>query len=240
MVLVVTGDPLPGRKIMTRLWTRAVLLSAAIGPCAVHGQMNANPSHPADLNQLTAMQANGTGAGMAGAMTASPSTGAGDAQAQKDKMFLRKAAAGGMAEVQLGQLAAEKGSSADVKAFGQKMVTDHTALNNNMKPIAEQMGVMLPKKIKKEDQAEYDKLSALSGDDFDKEYLTYMVKDHHEDVREFRREDSEVQDPTLKAAVDQGLLVVRDHTRMVDKLAKDKGLAVPERRGGPSAPPAQQ
>ena len=210
----------------------------------MYGQMNGNPNQPTQPGQPNQSNPSGAanvpGAGMAGAMTATPATGAGDAQSLKDKMFLRKAAAGGMAEVQLGQLAADKAGSADVKSFGQKMVTDHTALNNDMKPIAEQMGVMLPKKIKKEDQAEYDKLNGMSGDDFDKEYLAYMVKDHHDDMREFRMEDGTVQDPTLKAAVDKGLQVIREHTRMVDKMAKDKGLPVPERRGGPPAPPSQQ
>ncbi len=234
---------------MNTIWMRGVLLGAIFVPLTMYGQMNSNPGQPSQPNQPAQTNqpsqsgsagGNASGAGMAGAMTASPSTGASDAQAMKDKMFLRKAAAGGMAEVQLGQLASEKAGSPDVKAFGQKMVTDHTALNNDMKPIADQMGVMLPKKIKKDDQAEYDKLSAMSGDDFDKEYLSFMVKDHHEDMREFRTEDSTVQDPTLKAAVDKGYQVIRDHTRMVDKLAKDKGLPVPERRGAPGTPPLQQ
>ena len=230
-------------KIMRMKPVRAVLLCAttAMCPAFLMGQMG-NPAGTANPmgtpNQPGSMQPPTTaGAGMAGAMTAGPSTGAGDDQSMKDKMFLRKAAAGGLAEVQLGQLAADKASGADVKAFGQKMVTDHTALNNDMKPIAESMGVMLPKKVKKDDQAEYDKLSAMSGDDFDKEYLTYMVKDHHTDLREFREEDTTVQDPTLKAAVDKGYKVIREHTSMVDKLARDKGIAVPQ-RGAPHAPPS--
>lgn len=225
---------------MKMLLKPVVLLGAMLAPLAIVGQTNSNPMQPSQPNQSTTSPTSTAGAGMAGAMTGSPSMGASDAQMMKDKMFLRKAAAGGMAEVQLGQLAADKASSPDVKAFGQKMVTDHTALNNDMKPIAESMGVMLPKKIKKEDQAEYDKLNGMSGDDFDKEYLAYMDKDHHADMREFRAEATTVQDPTLKAAVDKGYKVVREHTQMVDKMAKDKGLPVPERRGAPAAPPSQE
>ena len=85
----------------------------------------------------------------------------------QDKMFLQKASEGGMAEVQLGQLAAQKGNSAEVKQFGQKMVEDHTRLNEQMKPIADTLGVNAPKHLNKVDQAEYDKLSSLSGDAFD-------------------------------------------------------------------------
>ncbi len=159
-------------------------------------------------------------------------------QTMKDKMFLRKAAEGGMAEVQLGQLAAQKASDDDVKAFGQKMVDDHTALNNEIAPIADSMGVRTPKTISKLDQAEYDKLNGLSGSDFDTEYLTAMVKAHHKDLREFRTEAADTQDPTLKAAVEKGAKVIREHTMMVDKLAREKGIPMPARGGKmPGAPP---
>jgi putative membrane protein len=161
-------------------------------------------------------------------------------EVMKDKMFLRKAAAGGMAEVQLGQLATQKAGAQDVKDFGQKMVTDHTALNNEMGLIADSMGVTLPKKLNKEDQAEYDKLNALSGDDFDKEYVAFMVKDHHQDLREFRTEAASTSDPTLKAAVDKGSKVIYEHMIMIDKMAREKGIATPGRNGGrPATPPSQ-
>src|SRR3984957_7570901 len=145
-------------------------------------------------------------------------------QAMKDKMFLRKAAEGGMAEVKFGQLAAQKASSDDVKAFGQKMVDDHTMLNNEMAPIADSMGVRTPKGLNKEAQAEYDKLNGLSCSDFDTEYLTVMVKDHHKDLHEFREEAASTTDATLRAAVEKGQSVIREHTMMVDKLAQRKGI----------------
>ena len=158
-------------------------------------------------------------------------------QTMKDKIFLRKAAEGGMAEIQLGQLAAQKSGSDDVKTFGQKMVSDHTDLNNEMKPLADSLGVLTPKKLSNKDQAEYDKLKGLAGDDFDKEYLAYMVKDHHEDLREFRKEAESTTDPSLKAAVDKGEAVILQHTRMVSSLARAKGVPMPGRGAPP--PPAQ-
>jgi putative membrane protein len=158
----------------------------------------------------------------------------------KDKMFLRKAAEGGLAEVQLGKLAAQKGGSDEVKSFGQKMVEDHTAINKQMATVADEMGVRLPQSPGKEDQAEFDKLNSLSGDGFDTEYLTYMVKDHHKDLREFRMEATSTPDAELRDAVNKASMVIRDHMMMVDKMAKDKGIAVPGRRGGGPPPPPQQ
>jgi putative membrane protein len=158
-------------------------------------------------------------------------------QTMKDKMFLRKAAEGGMAEVKFGQLAMQKASSDDVKAFGQKMIDDHTMLNNEMAPIADSLGVRVPKTINKEDQAEYDKLNGLSGNDFDTEYLTQMVKAHRKDIREFRMEAANAQDPTLKDAVEKGEKIIHEHLTMVDKLARDKGIAMPPHGGNRPAPP---
>ena len=148
-------------------------------------------------------------------------------QIMEDKMFLRKAAEGGIAEVKLGQLAAQKASSDDVKAFGQKMVDDHTKLNNQMAQVADSLGVMLPKSMNKEDQAEYDKLNGLTGNDFDTEYLSLMVKDHHKDLHEFRIEAASRADQTLHDAVVQAETIIHDHTVMVDKLARAKGIPIP-------------
>jgi putative membrane protein len=148
-------------------------------------------------------------------------------QGMQDKMFLRKAAEGGMAEVKLGQLAAQKGSSDDVKAFGQKMVEDHTKMNLEIAQVADSMGVMLPKSLNKEDQAEYDKLNGLSGNEFDIEYLTFMVKDHHKDLHEFRMEAASPTDAALHNEVVKAHGVIHDHTVMVDRLARAKGIPVP-------------
>jgi putative membrane protein len=158
-------------------------------------------------------------------------------QTMKDKMFLRKAAEGGMAEVKFGQLAVQKASSDDVKAFGQKMVDDHTMLANEMAPIADSMGVRVPKTINKEDQAEYDKLNGLSGSEFDTEYLTQMVKAHRKDLREFRVEAANAQDQTLRDAVEKGEKIIHEHLTMVDKLARDKGIAMPPHGGNRPVPP---
>jgi putative membrane protein len=161
------------------------------------------------------------------------------AQMTKDKMFVRKAVEGGMAQVQFGQLAAEKGGSDDVKALGQQMVEDHMALNKSLENLADSMGVMLPRHIDKNDQAELDKLKGLSGNAFDTEYLTIMVKDHHHDLRGFRNEAIGTQDAELRDAVVKGAQTIHEHLVKIDELAKSKGIEVPHRHheGGAEQPP---
>jgi putative membrane protein len=207
----------------------SVVLSPAIlvaqsNPMNPQGSTSTAPTPGQQQPSSTSMQDSGNNAGEV-------------SQIMKDKMFLRKAAEGGMAEVKFGQLAAQKGGSEGVKAFGQKMVDDHTALNNDMAPIADSMGVRVPKAIDKEDQAEYDKLSGLSGDDFDTEYLTLMVKAHRKDLREFRMEAAGTPDQTLRDAAEKGEKVIHEHLEMVDKLARDKGIAIPPHAGARTGPP---
>jgi putative membrane protein len=105
-----------------------------------------------------------------------------------DRMFMDKAAQGGMAEIQLGQLAVQKGSSQSVKDFGGRMVTDHSRANDRLRNIASEKSVTLPGSLEAKDQALYDRLSGLSGDAFDRAYMQAMLRDHVRDVADFRKE----------------------------------------------------
>jgi putative membrane protein len=227
----------PGEFSMKFRQLRIIMFGTAVAFSPVVLFAQSNPMNPSGSTSSAPLPGQQPATGMQDSNTNANEV----SQTMKDKMFLRKAAEGGMAEVQFGQLAAQKAESDDVKAFAQKMVDDHTALNNEMAPIADSLGVRAPKTINKVDQAEYDKLNGLSGSDFDTEYLTAMVKAHHKDLREFRMEAADTQDPTLKAAVDKSATVIREHTMMVDKLARVKGIPMPARGGKMpgSAPPAQ-
>ena len=227
--------------IPSRIATGFLAAATLFAPSLVRAQMPTaeTQSTPNQLQQQRQQQQPGTNqSAMNETQDAAPNSGA-SGQMMKDKIFLRKAAEGGMAEVKLGQLASQKADSQNVKDFGAKMVTDHTELNNEMKPIADSLGVMLPKKLNAKDQAEFDKLNGLSGNDFDTEYVTFMVKDHHEDLREFRMEAANTTDPALKAAVDKGAKVIREHLSMVTALAKEKGIDVPARGPRQAAPAVQ-
>jgi putative membrane protein len=203
-----------GTVLLGTLTISPALLLAQFDPTAVLASQT-QPNRPQQQQpSTTSMQDSAPNAGDVG-------------QVMEDKIFLRKAAEGGIAEVKLGQLAAQKGSTDEVKAFGQKMVDDHTRMNNEMAQVADTMGVMLPKSMNKDDQAEYDKLNGLSGNDFDMEYLSFMVKDHHKDLHEFRMEAAGHADPALRDQVVKAEGVIHDHTVMVDKIARAKGIPIP-------------
>lgn len=160
-------------------------------------------------------------------------------QSIKDRMFLRRATEAGIADVKFSQLALEKSLSDDVKSFAQKMIDDHARLNENLARVADQMGFTLPKQMNKTNEAEYSKLQALTGSDFDTAYLALMVKDHHRAMRIFRLESNTVNDPSLREAVADGEHIIHGHLVTVNKLAREKGVPMPEHKHAPP-PPATQ
>jgi putative membrane protein len=138
-----------------------------------------------------------------------------------DQKFAKTAMEGGLAEVQLGQLAQQKASADDVKQFGQKMVDDHTRLNDQMKELAPALGVTPPTQLSAKHQALQTKLQGMSGDQFDKAYLKAMVSDHKKDSAEFKKEASTTQNAQLKTVAQQGSTVIDGHLQMVEQLNKN-------------------
>ena len=128
-----------------------------------------------------------------------------------DPGFAKKAAQGGLAEVELGKLAAQKASDPDVKAFGQQMVDDHGKINDQLKEAAQQSKLTLPDSPSSKQQSQYQKLQSLSGPAFDKAYVKAMVKDHSGDVKEFKNEASSGQDPQIKSFASQALPTIQAH-----------------------------
>jgi putative membrane protein len=136
-----------------------------------------------------------------------------------DKKFIKDAADGGMAEVELGKLAADKASSADVKQFGQRMVDDHSKANDKLKELAAQKGVELPSGLSAKDKATKMHLSKLSGADFDKAYMSDMVKDHKKDVADFQKESQSAKDPAVKSFASDTLPTLQDHLKQAENIA---------------------
>jgi putative membrane protein len=136
-----------------------------------------------------------------------------------DEHFIKKAAQGGMAEVELGQLAVQKASSDQVKKFGQKMVDDHSKANDQLKQVAQQKNIALPTEPSAKDKATKARLEKLSGPDFDKAYMSDMVKDHKKDVAEFEHESKSGKDDAVKSFAEQTLPTLREHLSQAQQIA---------------------
>lgn len=143
--------------------------------------------------------------------------------ADTDKQFLMTASQSDFTEIKFSQLAADKASNARVKAYANKMIADHTKLEADMKPFADKWGVTPVTTLDADHQAKYDALSAMSGMDFDKTYMTNMDADHHKALDLFKTEESATTDKDFKKAVAKGEKVVDQHTMMADKAVSMMG-----------------
>lgn len=145
----------------------------------------------------------------------------------QERAFISKAMEGGVAEVQLGQLAQQKSQTQDVKQFAAKMVNDHGQMGEKwLKPVAQQMGINEPSKPSKKDKKEMEKLQGLSGQDFDREYIAMMVKDHQKDLKEFQEEATSAQNPAVKQIADKGSQVIQQHLQLIEQIAKNHNVDV--------------
>ncbi|MDQ3907972.1 MAG: DUF4142 domain-containing protein [Acidobacteriota bacterium] len=134
--------------------------------------------------------------------------------ASSDQKFVNEAAIGGMAEVEMGRLGVERGTSDDVKTFAQHLIDDHTKANAELSQIAGTKGVMLPTGLDAKHQAVVDHLRSLSGDAFDREFAKVGVKDHQEDIKAFQKESAGGHDADIKGFATRTLPVLQDHLRM--------------------------
>lgn len=130
-----------------------------------------------------------------------------------DQDFVKEAASGGMTEVRLGELAQARGSSEAVKSFGKRMVDDHTKAGDELKSAAGRANLKVPDKANAKDEATYNRLSKLSGAEFDREYSKEMVSDHTHDVSEFRKEVSSGRDKDVKSFASQTLPTLQAHLK---------------------------
>ena len=142
----------------------------------------------------------------------------------QDTVFAMAASRGGMAEVEMGKLAAEKASSPAVKAFGQQMADDHTKANDELRRVADKQNLTLPGNMTAKQQATYDMLKTKTGAEFDKAYVDAMVKDHEEDVKAFQREADKGKDEQIKAFAAGMLPVIQGHLEKIKAIQSKTGV----------------
>jgi putative membrane protein len=227
---------------MSRNSARIAVIGAAalLIPVALFAQMDSTsnpgaspyPQSPQGMNQPAGPPGsnapNGSQNVQSGSMRDSLGAPGETGQQMVDKQFLRAAVQEGVADVKLGMLAVEKGGP-DVKTLAQQMVDDHTAINKDMGGVADTVGVQLPRKMSKDDQAEYDKLNTLSGKDFDTEYLTYILKMHWANLHDFYMESSSSTDTALQAELPKAMTTMHQHLGLIAKTAAAEGITLPPR-----------
>lgn len=137
-----------------------------------------------------------------------------------DMNFIKEAAIGGMAEVELGKLAQQNAGSDEVKQFGARMERDHGAANNELTTLAGNKGITLPRQLDPKHAQLRDKLARLKGAEFDRTYMREMTKDHDKDLKTFRRQAQSAGDPDLRQFAAKTAGVVEQHDKMAHDISQ--------------------
>lgn len=207
--------------------TRTILIAAAavsaLSLAACNRQEAAtNEANPGQAEPVNAAQdAIGAAVGQTSAATLGANTTEG---------FVRSAATSDMYEIQAGQLAQQKGQSAAVKAFGKQMVTDHTAMSNELKPLAQKAGVQVPAELDQRRKGMIDNLTAASGADFDRVYLAQQDAAHAEAHTLLSGYADNGDNAELKALAQKALPKVQGHHDKVKSLQASAGGAAPAKK----------
>ena len=136
----------------------------------------------------------------------------------QDVDFAAAAASGGLMEVELGTIAQQNAASAEVKNFGEMMVKDHSKANEELKSLTYQKDIEIPAVPSEEHQEKINKLVKMKGEEFDKEYMELMVKDHEEDIEKFKEQVEKGKDPQLQQWASEKIPVLEMHQDMAKKI----------------------
>lgn len=141
-----------------------------------------------------------------------------------DLAFMNAAAPGGLAEVQLGELAVKKAGDAKVKAFAQQMIADHSKAGEKLKALAEQKKVKLPPGVLPQAKQTTEKLTTLDGAEFDRAYVQAMVTAHEKDVADFTAVAKNATDADVKEFAAKTLPTLQHHLEMIQGLAQSMNI----------------
>ncbi len=155
-----------------------------------------------------------------------PTNGASAKLTPYDREFLSDAARGSALEVQLGNFAAQKAASEEVKRFGQQLAADHSRGGQTIRQMASNLKFTLPQELTPEQRNLVSRLENLSGKNFDREYIKAMVTDHMNDISEYERAAAQATIPEIKQFASQALPMLRDHLKLAREIAAKQGVKV--------------
>lgn len=141
-----------------------------------------------------------------------------------DARFMLKAASVGMLEIDLGHTAKRNALSQDVKDFAERMITDHEHFESELRTIGEKKKIKIPENLLPKHRKILDRLLALSGADFDREYMYATVIDHIRYISNFKKALDKIKDPEIKAWANRTLPVLEQHLKTAKEIAPKAGV----------------
>jgi putative membrane protein len=143
-----------------------------------------------------------------------------------DAAFIREAASANLMEVQLGQTAQARAMNSAVKQFGQRMVNDHTNLENQLASMAASSGLELKQSLSSKHKDEVNRLNKLSGQSFDSSYMKLMVQAHQEDIAKFQSQSQSAKSVQVRTFATNALPVLQQHLSLATQVSSQLGIQV--------------
>ena len=140
----------------------------------------------------------------------------GPAISEEDRQFANRAAASGIAEVEMAKFARQVAINRDVKKYAERMVADHGKANDELKAIAAAKKIPLPTAPSRVTQGELNKLQEHKGAAFDLEYMQHMVKDHKKGIAEFEKQAKSGKDAELRKWAEEKLPTLQEHLKLAE------------------------
>ncbi len=215
-----------------RVLERGATVAAIMGACIVSAQNS----------QTTVPDANSQGAGAANLQNKSSDTtdtGAkadasgkeketSDSSALTAESFIKEAAKGNNFEIAMAEIAERKAQDSQVKQYAAMLRREHQKANDQLKPIARAHGVSLTTAEGNMHEDKMHDLNQASGSEFDKQYITDMLRDHQKDIAKFEKASQQLQDSDVKQYAENTLPTLRQHLQRAKQAAQAIGISEPE------------
>jgi putative membrane protein len=141
-----------------------------------------------------------------------------------DRRFIQNAMQHGMAEVEMANMAVNKASSDQVKKFAQQMAQDHGKANDELKRLAAANNVTITADLDRSDERRLKDLDKASGAEFDRKFMTEMVKAHERDLKDFQKAAKDARDPQLKSFAEKTAQSIEEHLQHARPIASAVGV----------------
>jgi putative membrane protein len=179
-----------------------------------------------------------TSTGSTGYNATTPTQNQSQTLASSDADFLREANRGNLEEVEIARVALRQTNNEQVRTFAQRMIDDHTRMNDEVMQLARQKGLSLDSQLPSDARNDVNRFAQMNGADFDRQYIRGMVQDHQKDADAFDRTARTATDSSVRSLASRDLPTIREHLRMAKDL--DQTLTAPKlgqpRYGNPSNP----
>ena len=142
----------------------------------------------------------------------------------KEMAFLQKAAQEQLAEIALAKLAMKKASDKKVKELGAEILEDHQYASQEIQDVSAKEGVYLPVDMDKQHMKVQQRLSHLSGNEFDRAFIAYVLKTHRKQVEEIQNNASKLRNENVRQWVQTTEPILAVHLKKAENVAEALGV----------------